>query len=100
VPAAIRRAADGGSIPAASTIFPRWNPLSIRGALDRGRLLACRDVCGAVLATPRSGRDADVSPSFGPDFGPKTAFRLSPSLFDADLRDSSASIEEFENRVL
>jgi len=28
VPAAIGRAADGGSIPAASTIVPRWNRLS------------------------------------------------------------------------
>jgi len=83
-----------GSIPTASTMFPRWNRLSpFSGALNRGRLLACCGVCGRVLAIWHLDGDADGFTPLGPDFTPKTTFPASLSLVDADLSNPSASRE-------
>lgn len=60
-------------------------PSPFSGALGRGRFLASRGVCGAVLGLSRSRGDADGSPPLSPDFTPKTALSASLSLFDADL---------------
>ena len=74
VPVAIRRGADVGSAPTASTIFVRWNRLStFSGAPGRGRLLACRDVCGAAPGDPAlrqgCGRITQLRPRFRPENG-------------------------------
>lgn len=67
--------------------------LSVSGALERGRLLACCGVCGAILGLRHFPRDADEFTPVNPDFTPKTAFSASLSLFDADLSNPSASRE-------
>ena len=83
-----------GSVLTASTIFPRWNRLSLfSDALNRGRLLACCGVCGAVLTIRHCLRPADELARPNPVFTPKTAFSASLSLFDADLSNPSASRE-------
>jgi hypothetical protein len=68
-------------------------PSPISDALERGRLLACHGVCGAILANRHPRRDADGFPLFTPDFAPQSALPASLSLFDADLSNPSASRE-------
>ena len=75
-----------------TTMFSRWNCLSLfSGALDRGRLLACCGVCGAVLANRRLRRAPDELPPYDPNFTPKSAFRVSVSLKAPDLPNSSGA---------
>jgi len=72
----MRRSFDDSNIP--STIFSRWNRLSpFSGALGRGRLLACRGVCGPLLAISPFRQPADGSACSGRVFAPKRPSALS-----------------------